>query len=245
MWHRLSKKSESCQTTRLHIISLWKRMFSQAMISFAFTYSFTISQDFCARKGNKTSLLYCWNYWTTQKIFVSDMLICSWNAFAILSKDHHPFPLALIDQSAIVFFASVCLWRSAWRVLKTSILRKLSQDLPLTQKFHPRIRLVFLPASDLSRVPRFLESCLVDGWNFSDSRTSSNRQQESSGTHLVQQRFGATWSLCLLIVTKRNDDQSSSVNILREGTSFFWWFFQRLILIGPSILSFCVNTQKP
>ena len=31
----------------------------QAMISFAFTYSFTISQDFCARKGNKTSLLYC------------------------------------------------------------------------------------------------------------------------------------------------------------------------------------------
>ena len=159
-------------------------------------------------------------------IFVSDVLICSWNAFAILSKDHHPFPLALIDQSAIVFFASVCLWRSAWRVLKTSILRKLSQDLPLTQKFHPRIRLVFLPASALSRVPHFLESCLVDGSNCSDSRTSSNQLQESSGTHLVQQCFGAIWCLCLLILTKRNDDQSSSVNVLRDGTSFFGGCFK-------------------
>ena len=132
MWHRLSKNSESCQTTRLHLISLWKRMFFQAMISFAFTYSFTISQDFCARKENKKILVILLKLLDDPTIFVSDVLICIWNAFAILSKDHHPFPLALTDQSAIVFFAFdgqlkfFRIGRSSWRVLKTSILRKLT-----------------------------------------------------------------------------------------------------------------------
>ena len=184
-------------------------------MSSSFTSSFTISH-FCARKGNTTFLYTTRRYWTTQQYNGLEMLICSWNAFAILSKDHHTFLLGLFSR----------------RVLKRFYYKFVSQHLPLTKRFHPKIRLVFLPASALSRVPRFLESRLVEGWNRSDSRTSSNRIQESSGTHLVQQCLGATWYLCLLILTKRNDDQCFFF-----CCQFFQWFlFCRLISKEPCIL---------
>ena len=192
-------------------------------MSLTFTYSFTISQDFCARKGNTTFLYTTWRYWMTQQYNGLEMLICIWNAFAILSKDHHPFLLGLFSR----------------RVLKGFYYKFVSQHLPLTKRFHPKIRLVFLPASALSRVHRFLESRLVEGWNRSDSRTSSNRIQESSGTHLVQQCLGATWCLCLLILTKRNDDQQHkffSVDLFFSAVRFFSNFFCRLVSKEPCIL---------
>ena len=73
-------------------------------MSLTFTYSFTISQDFCARKGNTTFLYTTWRYWTTQQYNGLEMLICSWNAFAILSKDHHPFLLGLFSRRVLKRF---------------------------------------------------------------------------------------------------------------------------------------------
>ena len=62
----------------------------QDFMSLTFTYSFTISQDFCARKGNTTLLYTTWRYWTTEQYNGLEMLICSWNAFENPFKGSSP-----------------------------------------------------------------------------------------------------------------------------------------------------------
>ena len=146
-------------------------------MSLTFKYSFTNAQDFCARKGNKISLSYYWiiSIYMVQKCWY----ICGWNAFAIFTKGH-PFPLALTHMISSLlrpFF----LWRSAkifialslsvsWNVTTTKIV---SQDLPLTERFHLQICLVFQQVSALTRVSHVLESRLVDGWICLDSRSAT------------------------------------------------------------------------
>ena len=49
----------------------------------------------------------------------------------------------------------------------------MSQDLPLTERFHLQICLVFQQVSALTRVSHVLESCLVDGWICLDSRSAT------------------------------------------------------------------------
>ena len=50
----------------------------------------------------------------------------------------------------------------------------MSQDLPLTERFHLQICLVFQRVSALTRVSHgILESCLVDGWICLDSRSAT------------------------------------------------------------------------
>ena len=48
-----------------------------------------------------------------------------------------------------------------------------SQHLPLTERFHLQICLVFQRVSALTRVSHFLESCLVDSWICLDSRSAT------------------------------------------------------------------------
>ena len=56
---------------------------------------------------------------------------------------------------------------------KTLLLQKLWQDLPLTERFHLQICLVFQRVSALTRVSHVLESRLVDSWICLDSRSAT------------------------------------------------------------------------
>ena len=62
----------------------------QDFMSLTFTYSFTISQDFCARKGNTTFLYTTWRYWTTQQYNGLEMQL---KRFCSPFKGSSPLPI--------------------------------------------------------------------------------------------------------------------------------------------------------
>ena len=90
MWRRLCKNSESYLTTGLYVIDIY-----------VFIHNFT---RFLRKKGEYNIPNTTWRYWTTQQYNGLEMLICSWNAFAILSKDHHPFLLGLFSRRVLKRF---------------------------------------------------------------------------------------------------------------------------------------------
>ena len=59
-------------------------------MSLTFTYSFTISQDFCARKGHTTFLYITWRYWTTQQYNGLEMQL---KRFCSPFKGSSPLPI--------------------------------------------------------------------------------------------------------------------------------------------------------
>ena len=79
----------------------------------------------------------------------------------------------------------------------------MSQDLPLTERFHLQICLVFQQVSALTRVSHgILESCLVDGWICLDSRSAT----------------ASTGLPCLLLLTYKKKKMLTKILLLMYRT---------------------------